>query len=408
MAYLSRLRLTNFRNLTGLDLELSPGVSVYFGPNAQGKTTLLEAVYLLSIARSFRAENERELVNFEAARAGEQALVDGTVEGKDERLRVIVGYQTLSNAAAAGNGMDYSVRKEIRVNRLRRTAADLVGAINAVLFSALDIELVMGAPAGRRRFLDILISQADNRYLRSLQRFNKVLQQRNQLLRLLRDGRAEAGELAFWDDQLILEGSWVTWRRHEIMGEVAAACLRHHESLGGEHERLALEYRPSVPPAASLEEMEDSFRQALTAAAPREKAQALTAVGPHRDDFDLSINGTDMGAFASRGQARTLALSLRLAEAEVLAAVRFEGPIVLLDDALSEIDRSRRHRVLEKASQYQQVLITTTDLDQVSGYFGAKAAYHQVDGGTVTPYDLESHGANGLEIPAFAAEDARE
>ena len=99
-----------------------------------------------------------------------------------------------------------------------------------------------------------------------------------------------------------------------------------------------------------------------------------------------------MGAFASRGQARTLALSLRLAEAEVLAAVRFEGPIVLLDDALSEIDRSRRHRVLEKASQYQQVLITTTDLDQVSGYFGAKAAYHQVDGGTVTPYDLESHG----------------
>ena len=253
MAYLSRLRLTNFRNLTGLDLELSPGVSVYFGPNAQGKTTLLEAVYLLSIARSFRAENERELVNFEAARAGEQALVDGTVEGAEERLRVIIGYQTLSNAAAASNGMDYSVRKEVRVNRLRRTAADLVGTINAVLFSALDIELVMGAPAGRRRFLDILISQADNRYLRCLQRFNKVLQQRNQLLRLLRDGRAEAGELAFWDDQLVLEGSWLTWRRHEIMGDIAAACLRHHESLGGKDERLALEYRPSVPLAAGLE-----------------------------------------------------------------------------------------------------------------------------------------------------------
>ena len=269
-------------------------------------------MYLLSIARSFRAENERELVNFEAARAGEQALVDGTVEGKDERLRVIVGYQTLSNAAPAGNGMDYSVRKEIRVNRLRRTAADLVGAINAVLFSALDIETGDGSsgwPPAVLGHSDISSGQPVPEVPATVQQGPSATE--NQLLRLVRDGRAETGELAFWDDQLILEGSWVTWRRHEIMGEVAAACLRHHESLGGQDERLALEYRPSVPLAASLEEMEASFRQALTAAAPREKAQALTAVGPHRDDFDLSINGTDMGAFASRGQARTLALSLQ-------------------------------------------------------------------------------------------------
>ncbi len=390
MAYLSHLRLTNFRNLAELDLELSPGVSVFFGPNAQGKTTLLEAVYLLSVARSFRAENEREVVNFAAAQSGGQALVDGTVERDDERLRVIVGYQVGEAAASSdrgNNALGYNVRKDIRVNRLRRTAAELVGAVNAVLFSALDIDLVQGSPSGRRRFLDILISQADSRYLKGLQRYNRVVQQRNQLLRLLREGRAGADELSFWDDELIREGAWLTWRRYEIMREVTPSCLRHHADLSGPTEELAVEYRPNVPLAQDADGMEDCYRQALAAATQRERAQATTTVGPHRDDFNLMINGIDMGTFASRGQARTLALTLRLAEAEVLASVRGEGPIVLLDDALSEIDSFRRNRVLEKTSHYQQVLITTTDLEQVSGYFGSNAVYHEVTGGRVLPYD---------------------
>ena len=161
MAYLSRLRLTNFRNLTHLDVGLSPGVTVYYGPNAQGKTTLLEAVYLLCIARSFRAENEREVVNFDAAKAGEQALVDGTIEKSGQRLRVIVGYQPTQRVGQDNDGLTYNVRKEIRVNRLRRTAGELIGEVNAVLFSAADIDLVQGPPSGRRRFLDILLSQAD-------------------------------------------------------------------------------------------------------------------------------------------------------------------------------------------------------------------------------------------------------
>ena len=393
MAYLSHLRLTNFRNLVELDLELSPGVSVYFGPNAQGKTTLLEAVYLLSIARSFRAENEREVVNFAAAQSGGQALVDGTVERDDQRLRVIVGYQVseataLDNKGSKSNNvLAYNVRKDIRVNRLRRTAAELVGTVNAVLFSALDIDLVQGPPSGRRRFLDILLSQADTRYLKGLQRYNRVVQQRNQLLRLLREGRAGADELSFWDEELVREGAWLTWRRYEIMKEVTPSCLRHHTDLSGPTEELTVEYRPSVAIAEDSDGMEDCYRQALAAVAQRERAQATTVVGPHRDDFSLMIDGIDMGTFASRGQARTLALTLRLAEAEVLASVRGEGPIVLLDDALSEIDSFRRNRVLEKTSHYQQVLITTTDLEQVSGYFGFNAVYHEVAGGRVLPYD---------------------
>ena len=423
MAYLSRLRLTNFRNLTGLDLELAPGVSVYYGPNAQGKTTLLEAVYLLSIARSFRAENEREVVNLAAAKDGGQALVDGTLEvgvagaspGASQQgtlpTRVIVGYQARQAASPSptseSDGSGFSVRKDIRVNRLRRTASELVGTMNAVLFSAADIELVQGPPSGRRRFLDILLSQADSSYLKCLQRYHRVVQQRNQLLRLVREGRAARDELAFWDDELVLEGSWLTWRRHEAMRQLIPACIRHHQDLSGPlevdrdesrnssgaKEVLEVEYRPSVPLGDGLEDTGDRYREALAAAVGRERVQATTAVGPHRDDFSLMVNGLDMGAFASRGQARTLALTLRLAEAEVLEGVRGEAPVLLLDDALSEMDRSRRQRVLEKASHYQQVLITTTDREQVAEYFGDGAVYYLVDGGQVHP---ESAGA---ELP---------
>ena len=391
MAYLSHLSLTNFRNLVEVDLELPAGVVVFYGPNAQGKTTLLEAVYLLAIARSFRAENEREVLNFQAVAEGGQGLVSGTIEQKGERLQVLVGYQCSqppeeSRAAAQNsNHSGFSVRKQIRVSRVRRTAAELVGVVNAVLFSADDIELVQGSPSNRRRFLDILASQADPLYLKGLQRYQKVLQQRNQLLRMLQDGRAQVDELVFWDAELVREGAWITWRRRDVMRDLAAACAEHHAQLAGPEGHFQVEYRPSVPLGDSLESTEDQFRQSLAAAFGRERATGSTNVGPHRDDFDLLIEGLDMGTFASRGQARTLALSLRLGEASYLASARNEGPIVLLDDVLSEMDGPRRTRVLEKATQYEQSLITTTDLELARDYFGAEARYFQVDAGKVIP-----------------------
>lgn len=394
LAYLSHLNLTNFRSLVELDLELPPGVVVFFGPNAQGKTTLLEAVYLLAIARSFRAGDEREVVNFQAAAEGGQGLVGGTVEQQGERLQIYVGYQCLPGVPGSGapdvrpygaGRRGLSVRKQIRVSRVRRTASELVGLVTAVLFSADDIRLVQGPPADRRRFLDILISQADPLYLKGLQRYQRVVQQRNQLLRMLRDGRAQAGELAFWDDELVREGAWITYRRHEVIEALAPSCAEHHRQLSGPEEDLQVEYRPSVPLGDGLPATEDRFRESLAAAAPRERATAGTAVGPHRDDFDLRINEVDMGTFASRGQARTLALTLRLAEAAYLASVRGEGPIILLDDVLSELDAQRGKRVLEKATQYEQTLITTTEPENIRGFFGPAATYFSVAGGGVHP-----------------------
>jgi DNA replication and repair protein RecF len=394
--YLSRLTLSNFRNLVQVELELPRGVVVFFGANAQGKTALLEAIYTLAIARSFRAENEREVVNFQAATQLGQALVGGTIEKRGERLFIYVGYQCVpATVAPRGGGVrsstqdertvDYSVRKQIRVSRVRRTAAELVGTVNAVLFSAGDIDLVQGPPSGRRRYLDILISQADPLYLKSLQRYQRVVQQRNHLLRLRREGRARAVELAFWDDELVREGSAITWCRQEAMKALSRWCWEQHRELAGEGEDLLVSYHPNISPGESPLDTESQFRESLAALQHREQAAAVTMVGPHRDDFKLLVNGVDMAVFASRGQARTLALSLRLAEAAYLALVRGEAPIVLLDDILSEMDASRRRRVLEKAAQYQQVLVTTTDLGLVRGFFGPKAAYFQVSSGSVLP-----------------------
>ena len=400
MAYISRLSLTNFRNLVELELDLPIGVSVFYGANAQGKTTLLEAIYLLAIARSYRAENEREVVNFQAAAEGGQALVGGIVEKDGERLAVYVGYQSVphrtdpQSAERVTGTKGYTVRKEIRVSRVRRTATELVGMVNSVLFTADDIQLVFGPPAGRRRYLDILISQADNQYLKGLQRYQRVVQQRNQLLRLVRDGRARADELEFWDGELVREGAWLTWKRHEAMKTLYSWCAQRHRDLSGTDEEVRLEYRPSVPVAEDSNAVEKNFRDSLAAAQAKERATAVTAAGPHRDDFSLLIDGVDMGTFASRGQARTIALTLRLAEAAYLSAVRHEAPIILLDDVLSEMDASRRLRVMEQVTQYQQVLITTTDLEPVRDFFGPAASYFRVGEGRVYREDYQPDGSH--------------
>ena len=403
LAYLSRLSLTNYRNLVSMELDLPRGVVVFFGPNAQGKTTLLEAAYTMAIARSFRAENEREVVNFDAASRGEMALVGGALESDGSQLQVYVGYQpTLS--PSQGNGANHSaprpmwsVRKQIRVSRVRRTATELVGMVHAVLFGADDIDLVFGPPSVRRRFLDILLSQTDSSYVRSLQRYQKVVRQRNRLLKAVGEGRADYSELEFWTDQLVADGAGITWSRHQALASLGPLAVEKHRQLSGSDGDLELCYRPSVSVTGAEAELETRFREELASVQARERATATTVVGPHRDDFDLLIEGVDMGTFASRGQARTLALTLKLAEAAYLADTRSEGPLVLLDDVLSEMDSLRRRRVLEQTAQYQQILITTTDLELVAGYFGDRASYFEVQGGSVKRVlgDLEKFTAAG-------------
>ena len=341
MTHISQLTLSNFRNFVDLDLRLGPGVSVFFGGNAQGKTTILEAMYLLAIARSFRAENERELVNFKAATLGESALVSGAIEKQEERFSVYVGYQTQlksselneysstmdtlpSGTSSLVNARNVSVRKQIRVRRKPCTGAELVGLVGAVLFSADDIELVYGAPGSRRRYLDILLSQSDSNYIKLLQRYRRVVQQRNQVLRALRDRRANVEELEFWDDQLIKEGSGLIWSRYYAVSRLATFATAHYKNLTDANQVFIMTYMPSIPCGRDLSDTEAIFRERLREVKGRELALPSTAIGPHRDDITLAVDQRDMGIFASRGEARSVALALRLSEASYLSSVKGE------------------------------------------------------------------------------------
>jgi len=388
--YLSHLGLTNFRNFPLLELDLPEGVVVLFGGNAQGKSSLVEAIYLLCIARSFRADNDYELVNWDTAAEDGETLVGGTFERLNDRLRVYVGYRcvppTTTLGQDQGNAKPFGVRRQIRVSRMRRTAAELVGLVNAVLFTADDIDLVQGPPSVRRRFLDILISQADPPYLKTLQRYQRVLQQRNRLLKALQDRSAEHQELVFWDEELVKEGAWLVAKRCEVMGNLNNIARERHQDLTGASEELVVGYLPNVPQTGIMSgspQIQEEFSAALEASRRRELAMGSTVVGPHRDDFRIMVNGKDMGTYASRGQARTLALSLKLAEAAYLASMKGEAPIILLDDVLSEMDSFRRSRVLDKATQYQQVVITTTDPQLIQDSEVPEPSYYRVEDGRV-------------------------
>ena len=385
--YLSHLKLVNFRNFHELELDLFPGVTILYGTNAQGKTSLLEAIYLLAIARSFRVESEREVVNWQAAAAREQSLVGGTICGTQGRLRIYIGYQCISTSTSSRAEAEYgdpsfAVRKQIRVGGVRRTAADLVGLLNAVVFSAEDINLVYGPPSLRRRYLDILISQADAAYLRTLQRYQRVLHQRNQLLKLLQERKAREEELDFWNKELIKEGSWITEQRAQAMKVLSTAACEILKGLTEGLEDLRVKYRPSISLGEEGHGVEERFFAALETSHSKELSLGSTLVGPHRDDFKLLVNGVDMGTYASRGQARTLALTLRLAEASYLTALKGE-PIVLLDDVLSELDSLRQKQVLERVLRYEQTIITTTDLHPFTADFPAHAFLYHVKNGEV-------------------------
>ena len=397
MAYLARLSLTNYRNFRQLELDLPSGVSVFHGANAEGKTALLESVYTLAVGRSFRAGSERQVVNFDAGSSGQAAYVAGIACRDGQTINAVVGYEP----AGAGDGLSQTdtqepgaadsggaplpmVRKRIRVNRQPCTAARLVGLIGATLFVADDLDLVLGSPTNRRRYLDILISQAAPDYLAALQRYQAALRSRNRLLRLHRDGRVEPDEMEYWNDQLVGCGSLLVLGRAKALKHLAVSADELHRELAGSGRTLRLVYQPRVLPQDSIEHTELEFRRQLQQQASRERATGVTAVGPHRDDFIIVANGLLASDFASRGESRTIALALRLAEAEYLSRIRADDPIILLDDVFSEMDKQRRERVLFKASGYRQALITTTDVEPVRAHFGADATYFRVADGAVS------------------------
>jgi DNA replication and repair protein RecF len=371
--YLSHLTLQNYRNYPSLDLTLAPGVSVFAGDNAQGKTNLLEAIYLLATTRTQRSSNDSDLVRWEAAESESPvARLSGKARRRNGDIEITIA---IGLAAQTGPGRERGhASKRLLVNGVPRRASDVVGQIAAVLFTAQDIELLTGPPALRRRYLDITISQVNPLYLRSLQRYSRIVLQRNSLLRRIQEGAARTDQLGYWDEELCREAVQIFGVRAAALGWLAIRAAESHARLSGDREALSIAYQPQLPPDVSTEDLErpaDELRaqmcRGLASIQRREIAAGVSLYGPHRDDMLFSINGAAAGAFGSRAQQRTAALALRLAETGYIENEAGDKPILLLDDILSELDARRRGSVLETLGGADQMLITTTEAAGVTG-----------------------------------------
>jgi DNA replication and repair protein RecF len=398
------LSLVNFRNYEGLELDLGPGMVLFQGRNGQGKSNLLEAIYILAVAKSPRASSDRELIRWQAAQLEETySRVAATVAHDGEQMKVQLDFRSVpaqdaeapeDDAASRRGPESISTQKYIRVNGVPRRASELVGQVNAVMFSAEDLELVHGPPPVRRRYLDILVSQLDRRYLRALQRYQRVVYQRNHLLRMVRDGSARADELDFWDNELTSEGVYIMAQRLRTVRRLSDVADPIHQGLTGDGEKLKLLYRPSVFAAAdsSDEALAQRIRRAVESRRRRDVAQGITTLGPHRDDVQLLLNDMDASAYASRGQGRTMVVAMKLAEAQYLKDERKQEPVLLLDDVLSELDAARRSYVLEAVGRYQQCFITTAEVEQIEARFLLQMSRFVVEGGRVEAANVSTSG----------------
>jgi DNA replication and repair protein RecF len=403
--HLAHLSITSFRNYVRSELDFSSSITVVQGANAQGKTNLLEAVYYLATAESPRTSSDRELINWLANEEHPPfARLEGGIRGSDSLrdLSIVLLYA------------EDRLQKEIRVNGVKRRTLDLVGQLKVVLFMPEDIDLIAGSPEARRRYLDSAISQIDRPYARSLHEYNRVLVQRNSLLRQLRERPGDPGQLEFWDERLTEQGSRLVASRLGAVAQLDELVQHIHSRLTGGTERLHLVYRSSLPldgadgllqhrqlpleaaggdvdslptVAPSSASVKALFRQQLKDRQGEEIDRGMTLSGPHRDDLRFLVGGVDMCTYGSRGQQRTIAVSLKLAELEFIRSETGEEPILLLDDVMSELDEERRRYLMDSVHGDQQVIITTTDLDSFAPRFVKQAAVWAVEGGRIQPLD---------------------
>jgi DNA replication and repair protein RecF len=357
---LTHLSLHNFRNYVRLELDLPPEVTVLLGDNAQGKTNLLEAIYYLATSRSPHAGSDRELVHWLAVE--EEPLPYARLVGRVARGASEMAIE-ITLTQQANNGARY--RKQIRLNGVARRAMDLLGNLNVVFFLPEDIGLVSGPPSGRRRYLDAMLCQIEPPYCRTLSRYNQIVTQRNALLRDLRERGGQPAQLAFWDERLVEHGAYLVARRGVALAALDERANAVHRALTDGAEQLHLHYEPSVEFEGewAVDAIGPVYGARLQALRQREIAAGMTLIGPHRDDMRFFVDAVDAGVYGSRGQQRTAALALKLAEVELMHHETSEHPVLLLDDVFSELDAHRRGflvSTLQRGSS--QAIVTTTDL----------------------------------------------
>lgn len=398
--YLRSFSLANFRNYIRLSLDVPRQVTVLQGANAQGKTNLVEGIYYLTAARSPHATSDVQLVNWLAKQDDLPfARVTAEVVRRDQQTRLEI-------TLARDNRANY--RKHIRINGVPKRVMDLLGYVNTVLFVPQDIALIDGVPAGRRRYLNVTLCQIDPLYCRTLRNYTRILEQRNHLLRSLRERGGARDQLDYWDTELARNGAQIITRRQQAVLELEALAQPIHVELSGGRERLRLRYMPTfdprqpqtderqmkldldLPPPISIpqdaETVHEAFLQALCSSRPQDIQRGMTLTGPHRDDLRFLDGQVDLHLYGSRGQQRTAVLALKLAQVSWMLQATGEQPILLLDDVMSELDAQRRRYLCNRIGQVEQAIVTTTDLDTLTPDLLQQATLYTVSQGRLEPY----------------------
>ncbi len=348
--HLASLALHDFRSYSDITLSFVPGLNVLFGDNAQGKTNLLEAIYFLATGRSHRTVRDQELI-----REGRSSL----------QARAAVMRQTGELSLEVSLGHDS--RKQLKLNGIpERKISRLIGRLATVFFSPDDLNLLKGAPAGRRRFLDVELSQISETYLHYLMTYNRVLAQRNTLLK---GDEVDASLLDVYDQQLLSAGTQLVARRAAAIERLAPLAADYHRMFAEGKETLRLAYQSQGAEAGQTPDAQEVTERLWSQMQQRRREEIrrqMTLVGPHRDDIGFWISERDARLYGSQGQQRTAVLALKLAELEFMAAELGENPILLLDDVASELDPNRRHYLLNAVQEGVQTFITCTDLNDLT------------------------------------------
>jgi DNA replication and repair protein RecF len=353
------LKLKNYRNYDLLKLDFDGAANIFYGDNAQGKTNILEAVYISGTTKSHRGAKDRELIRF----------------GQDE---------SHIEAIVEKNGIDYQLDmhlkknspKGIAINKMPiRKASELFGIVNFVFFSPEDLNIIKNGPSERRRFIDMELSQLDRVYLSNLTNYNRIVNQRNHLLKSMGIGGELKDTLEVWDMQLIQYGDKIIERRKEFLDRVNEIISSIHKKLTGNREEIQVIYEPSN---GNL-----TLEQALQKNRERDIRIKSTSAGPHRDDICFMVGGLDIRRYGSQGQQRTAALSLKLSEIELVKQAAKDTPVLLLDDVLSELDKHRQNYLLDSINDIQTLITCTGVEDFVNHRFYINKVFH-VHGGQVT------------------------
>ncbi len=352
------IELADFRNYDRLDLTFDKGTNIFYGDNAQGKTNILESVYVAATTKSHKGSKDKDIIHFNKEESHIRAYIEK--DGIETRIDM-----HLRKSRSKGIAIDEKKKKK---------ASELLGLLNVVFFSPEDLGIIKNGPAERRRFVDMELCQLDHFYLYNLNHYNKIVNQRNKLLKDLYFNPSLKETLNIWDSQLVSFGSKIIERRKLFTDQLNEIIYKIHKKLSGGKEELKIHYDPDV----SMEE----FEERLLSGQERDVKLKQTCTGPHRDDFSFYVGDIDIRKFGSQGQQRTAALSLKLSEIELVKKITKDTPVLLLDDVLSELDGNRQNYLLNSIGDIQTI-ITCTGLDEfINNRFELNKIY-KVSNGTV-------------------------